>query len=102
MNIKNALSLRSLPLRLRLAVIAVAVASASVIQSRAQTAPSTNAIPTSENGFFQTALGYFTSFNTNLDGTFGAHRGMVFTSVDSIQGASQTLANTIGISYEVW
>jgi hypothetical protein len=102
MNMKNLRFVRFLPLRLSVAVIALAAAGGSVVQSRAQTTPSTNAIPTGENSFFQTALGYFTSFNTNLDGTFGAHRGMVFTGVDSIQGASQTLANTIGVSYEVW
>ncbi len=63
---------------------------------------STNGQTSGQGSFFQTTIGYFSSFNTNLDATFGSSRGAVWTGVDSIQGGGATLANTIGISYDIW
>ena len=83
----------------RLALLAVAALSlaAAPLVSDAQT--STNATPT--GNFFNTVEGYFTSFNTDLDSTFGAERADIFTGVDSIQGGSVALANSLGVSYDV-
>src|ERR1035441_3934958 len=54
-------------------------------------------IPTDQATFLSTALGYFTSFNTNLAGTF-TNKGTFWTGVDSIVGAGPggaSIANEI-------
>ena len=59
--------------------------------------------PAPAQGFFTSVEGYFTSFYTNLDSTFGATaRGSIWTSVDSIQGAQVPLANSLGVSYDAY
>ena len=68
---------------------------ASALTSRAQ---STNSV----GSFFGTVQSYFTSFNTNLDTTFASERGSIWTGVDSIQGGAVPLANSLGVSYNVW
>lgn len=62
---------------------------------KAQT--STNAPGT----FFNSIQNYLTSFNTNLDSTFGNERAAVWTGADSIQGGSVSMANALGISYDL-
>jgi hypothetical protein len=52
--------------------------------------------------FVNTVLGYFTSFNTNLDSTFGANKFDLWTGASSIQNADQPLVNDIGVSYDIW
>jgi hypothetical protein len=47
-------------------------------------------------------LGYFTSFNTNLDSTFAANRFDLWAGASSIQGAAVPLVNDIGVSFDVW
>jgi hypothetical protein len=58
--------------------------------------------PPTQSSFFDSALGYFSSFNTNLDSTFGLEKGTVWTGVDSIQGGEVNLANALGISYDLY
>lgn len=84
-------------------LLAFVLSAFSAVNSHAQlTQPTTNQIPANEASFFNDVLNYFSSFNTNLDSTFGTHRGTFFTGVDAIQGGNNNLANTIGIQYEVW
>lgn len=59
-----------------------------------------NATPA--GSFFGTVQNYFTSFNTNLDATFATERGSLWTSFDSIQGGRVPLANSLGLSYNVF
>lgn len=59
-------------------------------------------LSTNSGSFFDTALSYFTTFNTNLDSTFGNAKGTVWTGVDSIQGGTTHLANSLGLSYRVY
>jgi len=80
---------------------ALGLALAAPAQTNAPAMAATNAAPT-EGTFLNTAFNYFTAFNTNLDGTFGAHRGSLFTGVDSIQGAGVNMANSIGLSYDLY
>ncbi len=75
---------------------------ASAHTTRAQTLSTTNQPPQSQGSFFNTVVGYFSSFNTNLDSTFGANRGAVWTGVDAIQGGPVSLANSLGVSYDLW
>jgi hypothetical protein len=58
--------------------------------------------PPNPRSFFQSFTGYFTSFNTNYDATFGAERATIWTGVDSIQGGAVPLANSLGISYDLY
>ena len=58
--------------------------------------------PANSGSFFQSVTGYFTSFNTNLDGTFLQEHGSIWTGVDSIQGGPVPLANSIGLSYDLY
>ena len=51
--------------------------------------------------FFDSVTGYFSSFNPELEGTF-TNRGTFWTSVDSIQGGDNPMANSIGMSYSIW
>lgn len=49
-----------------------------------------------------TILGYFTSFDTNLDDAFGSHRVTLWTGVTSIQNGPVPLANDLGASYDLF
>ena len=82
----------------------VLAAAALALPARAQLATNgpAGSPPQNQTGFFNSVVGYFSAFNTNLDSTFGANRGTVWTGVDSVQGGTQTLANTIGLSYDLW
>jgi hypothetical protein len=51
--------------------------------------------------FFQSVVGYFSSFNTNLNSTFGDAKGTLWAGVVSIQDAEVPLANEIGLSYRL-
>jgi hypothetical protein len=79
----------------RIAIVGSAVVLAATVTATAQ---STNQPPS----FFNTALSYFTSFNTNLDSTFADAKGSIWTGVDSMQGARTPLANALGLSYRVY
>ena len=61
-------------------------------------------VPTDTGSFFQSALGYFTGFNTNLAECFTGH-GSFWVGVDSIVGAganSQPMANEIGANFNLY
>lgn len=58
--------------------------------------------PPDSGSFLQSVTSYFTTFNTNLDSTFGTERGSIWTGVDSIQGGDAPLANSLGLSYNIW
>lgn len=58
--------------------------------------------PANTGSFLTSVQDYFTSFNTNLDGTFGASKASLWTGVDSIQGGDAPLANDLGVSYNVY
>jgi len=75
------------------------MASAAMAAETTDGAPAT---PTSSTSFFNSALGYFTSFNTNLDSTFGLSKGEAWAGVDALQGAQVPLANDIGVSYKIY
>jgi len=62
----------------------------------------TNTPPANPGSFVNTVQSYFTSFNTNLDGTFASSKGSLWTGVNSIQGGSVNLANEIGLSYTIY
>lgn len=57
---------------------------------------------TNTGSFYQSALSYFTSFNTNLDNTFGLEKGTIWAGVDSLQGNEVNLANSLGLSYDLY
>lgn len=93
--------------------IIIGVAALLATVSQAQTTTSTVSItpssttsaptPPANAGSFLTSLqDYFTAFNTNLDATFGASKLSLWTGVDSIQGGDATLANEVGLSYNLW
>lgn len=63
--------------------------------------PSVKAQTGTTNTFWDTTIGYFSSFNTNLDTTFATSRGEVATGVDSTQGGV-SLANSFRVSYNVY
>jgi hypothetical protein len=71
-------------------------------RSHAQLLTNAPPLPTSQGSFINSAFGYFTSFNTNLDSTFATDTALLWTGVDSIQGAGVNLANSVGVSYKVW
>ncbi len=50
----------------------------------------------------QTAIGYFSSFNPELEGAFATNRGYAYAGVDSISGGNISLANSILIDYGIW
>jgi len=52
--------------------------------------------------FFASVQSYFTSFNTNLDSTFGVDKGSAWAGVASVQNAGVPLQNEIGISYALY
>ncbi len=55
----------------------------------------------STSSFFQSVTTYFTSFNTNLNSTFGEAKGSVWVGLDSLQNEQTPLANSIGLSYRL-
>src|SRR6185437_4841824 len=83
----------------KLLTIGVAALLATVSQAQSNNAPT----PPQNTGTFLTSLqDYFTAFNTNLDATFGASKLSLWTGVDSIQGGDASLANEVGLSYNLW
>lgn len=52
--------------------------------------------------FFNSVTGYFTSFNTNLEASTAAARGSLWTGADSLQGGDVPLANSLGLSYNLY
>lgn len=86
-----------------LAFSVLCVASALRAESPATGADTTAQPPVpTQSSFFQTAQSYFTSFNTNLDSTFGNQRGEFAIGVDAIQGGNAPLANSLRLSYDAW
>lgn len=81
-------------------VLFLSAALALAIPAKAQT--NTPAPPAGTGSFFTSVQDYFTSFNTNLDATFGSSRGSLWTGVDSIQGGDAALANDLGASYNLY
>lgn len=61
-----------------------------------------NAQTTPPPTFFNSVSDYFSSFNTNLDSTFATERAEIAIGVDSTQGGSVPLANSLRISYTVY
>ena len=64
-------------------------------------AQTTNATPPTPDSFVKTVENYFTSFDTNLDLTFGAtnYRGSVIVGADYVQ--SVNISSSLGISYDI-
>ncbi len=76
-----------------------------IVSTFAQTLPPTQASLTPPDGgsFGQSVVGYFTAFNTNLVDTFQSKNGgKIWTGVDSMQGGTVPLANSLGISKRVY
>jgi hypothetical protein len=65
------------------------------------TAPAASDAPAG-GSFFNSVEGYFASFNTNLDASTSAARGSLWTGADSIQGGNVALANSLGLSYNLY
>ncbi len=90
----------------RVGLIGVAaIVCAGALCASAQTLPDpTNAppVPTSPGNFFSSVMGFFSSFDTALDPTFGQSRGQAWTGVDAINGGPASLANEIGLSYDFY
>ncbi len=84
---------------MKIKTLFLAFALTSLVSVQAQT---TNVPPTGISDLGQTILGYFTSFNTNLDSTFGGTRADIWVGVSSIQNAPQNVQNDIGVSYDIW
>ena len=85
---------------MRKLLIITAIIGLAALGLQAQTGVPT---PPADNGsFLGTVQSYFTAFNTNLDNTFGASKGSIWTGVDSIQGGTVSLANSIGVSYNLY
>jgi len=55
-----------------------------------------------DGNFFSSVTGYFTSFNTNLEADVSAARGQLWTGADSLQGGNVPLANSLGLSYNIY
>ena len=83
-------------------VLAAAFIACGLSVTQAQTNTNQPPVPTSATSFAGSVQAYFTSFNTNLDSTFGLQRGEVAVGADSIQGAGVNLANSIRISYDAY
>lgn len=58
--------------------------------------------PQNAGTFFSSVADYFASFNTNLDESVFAARGKLWTGADSIQGGNVSLANSLGLSYNIY
>ena len=61
-----------------------------------------NSPPASAGSVLSDAYGWVSSLNTNLASTFGAEHGSIWTGVDSVQGGSIPLENSVGAEYDVW
>jgi len=57
---------------------------------------------TTNGTFFSSVTDYFSSFNTNNDQTFAQSHGKLFTGVASIQGGAVSLANVVGLTYDIY
>lgn len=86
-------------MNIKSAIIGVALLAATVIH--AQT-PAPAPAPAAPPNFFGSVTGYFTSFNTNYDASVAAARMSLWTGADSLQGAGVPLANSLGLSYNVY
>ena len=60
----------------------------------------TNQVPSSASNAFQTIFDWFTAVNPELDGVFTNTSAMLWSGIDSVQGANSTLQNEIGLSYQ--
>jgi hypothetical protein len=100
------------PKFLSLLTVGLSLLTVPVLTSSAQTPPAGSAgvspaapapgnAPASGN-FFNSVAGYFTAFNTNLDASTAAARGSLWTGADSLQGGDVPLANSLGLSYNVY
>jgi len=80
-------------------ILSLSVVSAlSAVNLLAQTNAPAPTLPTSSGSFASSVQSYFTSFNTNLDSTFSTARGEFAVGVDSIQGGTVPLANSLRLS----
>lgn len=69
----------------------------------AQPLPITQTTPPADApAFYKVALNYFTAFNPELDGAFTNSHGQVTMGMDSLNSGPANLANSLGISYNVW
>lgn len=65
-------------------------------------AQNTNPPPSGLQDFGNTVLGYFTSFNTNLDTTFGTSHFDLWVGAITDSGSDHPLMNNIGFSYDLF
>jgi hypothetical protein len=68
----------------------------------AQTDTNQPALPTGAPSFFNSVQNYFTTFNPELDSTFGEQKGEFAIGIDSIQGTGVNLANSLRLSYNIY
>ena len=86
-------------MKTKVLLLTIGLAGTLALPLKAQTnAPA--APPVSTGTFFDTVTGYFTSLNPDLAMTF-TNRGQFWTSIDSIHGGQNPLANSVGMSYDV-
>lgn len=87
-------------MKFKILLIGAVMTCAALTSAHAQS-PATNAVPPTPDSFFNTAESYFTTFNTNLDATFGAtnYRGSVIVGADYVQ--SVNISSSLGISYDI-
>ncbi len=87
--------------KIKIALVASVASVLFVASALCQEPPQTS--PTANPGsFIGSVQSYFTSFNTNLDDTFGTAKGEFWVGADSLQGQDANLANSIGFSSRVW
>jgi len=79
--------------------LSLTLSPAFIDQASAQDAPPPPPPPISTGSFFNTTIGWMSSFNTN---NLWDSRGSFAAGVDSIQGAGNNLANSLRLSYEAW
>lgn len=79
-------------------VTGLLVASALFLAASASAQVSTNG---PAGSFFNTVGSYFTSFNPTLTNTFNA-KASIWTGMDSLSGNKASLANEIGVAYNVY
>lgn len=86
------------------AILTAACLLAIPIVSMADTVTNTvtNQVPTSPGSFLGTVVNYFSSFQTNYDTCFKDGRLGVWTGLDSIQNGAVPLANSLGLSYDIY
>ncbi len=93
--------------KFRIAILSSAILACAPVFAQTSTndpaPPATTPPPASGSGsFFSSVAGYFSSFNTNMDGSVAAARGSLWTGADSLQGGNVPLANSLGISYNLY